>query len=81
MPRLYRDEFGFNVGDPFLVFFIDNGYPSSGQAGPDIVSLTYIFPYDAEDVDEGPDFPNTCPDAAATVDTFSVLGTFVVKDR
>lgn len=80
--KFIANETDIQVGDAFLVFFIDNGDPYRGQDGPDHVSQTYIFPGSEGDVDEGTDFPNTCPDAANTVhDDFLVRGNFQVKDN
>lgn len=71
------------LGQAYLVFFEDNGFPASpGQAGPDVVSQTYILPADAGSVTVPAGFPQTCPDAATTAhDAFDVQGDFVVKDR
>ncbi len=69
-------------GQAYLVFFEDNGFPSSlGEAGPDVVSQTYILPADAGSVDVPAGFPAVCPDAAATAhDAFDFQGNFVVSD-
>jgi hypothetical protein len=69
------------LGGLFLVFFIDLGFPESGQDGPDIASQTYIHPVDVGIVDFGGDFPAICPDPASTAhDAFGVRGNVVVKD-
>jgi hypothetical protein len=70
------------LGAAYLVFFEDNGFPATpGQAGPDVVSQTYILPADAGNVDVPDGFPAVCPDAAATAhDAFDVQGNFVVRD-
>jgi hypothetical protein len=70
------------LGQAYLVFFEDNGSPARGQAGPDVVSQTYILPADAGSVEVPGTFPADCPDAAATEhDAFDVSGNFVVSDR
>lgn len=71
------------LGQAYLVFFEDDGSPSSpGQVGPDVVSQSYILPADAGSVDVPDGFPAVCPDAAATAhDAFDVQGNFVVRDR
>lgn len=70
------------LGLAYLVFFEDNGFPTRGQAGPDVVSQTYILPFDAGSVDVPESFPADCPDAASTEhDAFDVQGNFVVIDR
>lgn len=80
--KLIANETSIEVGDAFLVFFIDNGNPYRGQDGPDVVSQTYVFPGSELDVEVPGDFPDTCPDAAATAhDAFGVRGNFVVKDN
>ena len=70
------------IGQAYLVFFEDNGTGSRGEAGPDVVSQTYILPADAASVEVPEQFPAVCPDAAATAhDAFDVQGDFVVTDR
>jgi hypothetical protein len=70
------------LGQAYLVFFEDNGSPSYlGQAGPDIVSQTYILPDDAGIVEVPAGFPDICPDAATTAhDAFDFQGNIVVND-
>ena len=54
-----------------------------GQAGPDVVSQTYILPGDAGFIGADlTDFPEICPDATVTRtdDPFEVQGNFVVRD-
>lgn len=69
-------------GEAYLVFFEDNGSPSLGEAGPDVVSQAYILPADAGSVEVPEGFPAVCPDAVTTAhDAFDVQGNFVVTDR
>jgi len=80
--KFIANEPGFEVGEPFLVFFIDNGDPYRGQDGPDVVSQTYLGNLDDVLTEEELGvFPNTCPDAAHGHDEFGVRGNFQVKDN
>jgi len=70
------------VGDGFLVFILDRGDPIGTNPGPDVVSQTYILPYDSTNVTVPGEFPTSCPDPLTTAhDAYDVTGNVVVIDR
>jgi len=78
-------ERGDLAGENFLVFFIDGGDPVGGQAGPDIVSFTYVPSLgDSPGGDVPGDFPVSCPAADGTAHDnaqyLQVEGNIVVND-
>lgn len=71
------------IGEDFLIFFLDNGTPTFGSLGPDLVSFTLIP--EAGDIvgeDFPADFPTHCPEARGQTfeiqQLLTVLGDIVV---
>ena len=68
-----RPATGYRVGDRFLLFISDNS--DQDPTHPDVISQTYILPYQANEVTVPPFFPYRCPDAGTTAhDAFNVQG-------
>jgi hypothetical protein len=70
------------IGEAFLVFFLDNGTPTFGSLGPDLVSFTLIGAGDIVGEDLPADFPTHCPEARGQTfeiqQLLTVLGDIVV---